>query len=581
MKRKTIFTLSLVLSLLLLHTLVAQEDKVVTFQVHVQPPEIARGGKGTIHIRYEIAEGYHISDASSGIFQVSPKPAEGIEYQEPGFPQPEEDDYGKFHSGAFSVQIPFQVKSSASPGSLTLLIETTVQPCSEEGGICYPPESHEVKGAVEILSNIVESNTSPPSSNSISDRVSRALEQGSILAFLFVFIGGILTSLTPCVYPMIPITIAVIGAQATGGKLRGFVLSLFYVLGLAVTFSTLGLIAARTGALFGSHTQHPGVILFVATVFLLMGLSLLGAFVIQMPSSLASKFQGKKRSGFGGVFLTGLLAGLVASPCISPILVVILAWVAKSGSVILGVGLLFSFSLGLGVLFVLIGTFSGILKNLPKSGGWMEIIERGFGVLLVVLAIVFVRPLLQPFIYQMVWAVFLIVLGTFVGAFAPLEKESSSKTKLGKAMGVIAILLGTCLFFFGMAGKLGWQQGAVISQNHEELYQWIPDDEEGFRQSEISQMPVLIDFYADWCRTCKELDEKTWPDPEVQTFINQYVLVKLDLTKNDEITRAYKTKYNVIGPPTVILFDVAKNEIVRFEGFKPPGEVIPFLQKGL
>lgn len=333
-------------------------------------------------------------------------------------------------------------------------------------------------------------------------------------------------------------------------------------------------------ALFGSFTQHSVVIILIASIFFFMGLSLLGAYVIQMPASLAAKFQGKKRRGFFGAFLTGLLAGLVASPCISPILVVILTWVAKSASTILGVGLLFTFALGLGVLFILIGTFSGILKNLPKSGGWMEMVERGFGILLVSIAIIFIRPLLSVFSYQMVWAAFLIILGTFMGAFTPLEKEATSRTKIGKALGVIVILIGASLLFFGMGQKSGWTSVPKVDKKHQELVSWIPDDDEGFRQSERFQKPILIDFYAAWCAACKELDEKTWPNDEVRVLMDQYVLVKLDLTKNDEMAKAYKERYHIIGMPTVILFDINQNEIARFEGYKPPEEVIPFLQKG-
>jgi len=296
MKMNKMFTLILLPGFLMVWFLTAQADEIVIFRAQSQPSQVAKGGQGTITIQYEIVEGYHISDASSGIFEVVPKSVKGIEFMEPIFPPPEEDDYGNFYTGKVEVQIPFQVNLSASQGVLEFVFELTIQPCSEDGGICYPPEMHEVQTNVEILSRIAETQQSIPSEG-ISGQVSRALEKGSLLAFLFVFLGGILTSLTPCVYPMIPITIAVIGAQATGGKLKGFVLSLFYVLGLAVTFSTLGFIAARTGsfrvihATFSGHYSH-------CVNFLFYGPLSFGRLRHSNACLIGSKISGEKAQGF-------------------------------------------------------------------------------------------------------------------------------------------------------------------------------------------------------------------------------------------------------------------------------------------
>jgi thiol:disulfide interchange protein DsbD len=317
-------------------------------------------------------------------------------------------------------------------------------------------------------------------------------------------------------------------------------------------------------------------------IFFLMGLSMLGVFVIQMPSSLASKLAGKKGKGFIGALLTGLVAGLVVSPCISPLLVVILTWVAKTGSVLLGVGLLFSFSLGLGILFIGIGTFSGILKTLPKSGGWMEIIERGFGILLVVLALIFLKPILSSWIFLGLWGVFFIILGTFIGAFNPIEKEINKKNKILKAIGIIAVLIGGFIIFFSLAewrgfGKSLLFENAALSDDKHSI--WVETDTEGFSQAGKTGKFVLMDFFAEWCPACLELDEKTWPDPSVQSELNRFISVKLDLTKTNEETKALLKKYTIIGMPTVILFNSERSELFRFEGYKPPDEVVQLLQR--
>ena len=556
----------------------AQDEISIRLDAEVNPVSVERGGAGTLMVRIQIGEGYHISDASSGIFEVVPGPVEGIAFSDPSFPEAEEDTYGFVYRGDVEVPVAFRVEEHAGAGQRSIRVQVTVQPCSEDGGICYPPETREVETTVRIVGT---DGAAGVAEGGIAGRLTRALERGSFLAFFIVFLGGILTSLTPCVYPMIPITIAVIGAQATGGKFKGFVLSLFYVLGIAVTFSTLGVIAAKTGGLFGSFAQHPIAVILIAAIFLLMGLSMLGAFVIQMPASMASKLRGKQRSGFVGAFITGMLAGLVVSPCISPLLVVILTWVAKTGSVILGIGLLFSFALGLGILFIVIGTFSGVLKNLPKSGGWMEAIERGFGLLLVALAIVFLKPLLSTAMLRWAWAALFILTGSAVGAFVPLTPESAGKDRIRKGLGILMVIVGASLVFFGFANQYGLGVGQPVASVSERSAAGveISSDEEGFAQARREGKPVVLDFWAEWCPACHELDEKVWPQAAIREVLKDYVFVKLDLTKNDERSRMLQKEYGILGMPTVIVFTTEGKELSRFEGFKPAEDVLALLQE--
>ena len=560
----------------------SQDEGPVRFSFDVKPSPIEKGQKGEAVLVCDIAPEHHISAASSGLFQVTPKPLTGIQFGQPDYPQGEEEEYvGTVYRGRVEIPVPFVVGEDAAEGQQSLVLEVTVQACEEKTGVCFAPETRHVEALMTVLPGQGRVSAASSPTEGIAGRLARSLERGSWIAFLIVFLGGLLTSFTPCVYPMIPITLAVIGAQATGGKFRGFVLSLFYVLGIAVTFSTLGVIAAKTGGLFGSYAQHPVAIVLIAAIFLLMGLSMLGVFVLQMPSALASKLQGKRRSGFVGAWLTGLVAGLIVSPCISPLLVVILTFVAKTGSIVMGVGLLFTFALGLGVLFIIIGTFSGVLKNLPRSGGWMELIERGFGTLLVILAIVFLRPVLPAFIYYGLWAVFLVLFGTFVGAFAPLDQESERKRKIGKAVGVLAIVAGSFLLFMGMARMLNFELASSMQAERvsDKENRWLSSDEEGFRRARLTGKPVLMDFFAEWCSGCHELDEKTWPDGDVLKELDRFVRIKLDLTKIDEKTQAIHQKYRIIGMPTVILFDPAGTEVGRFVGFKPPDEVVDILKQ--
>jgi thiol:disulfide interchange protein DsbD len=548
------------------------------------PASVPPGGKGTLTVEIELSEGYHVTAHGEGLFSVAPDSVPGIAFSEPKYPEGVPDKFGKVYKGLVRVEIPFEVLNNAPEGERTLSAVVTVQQCGESQGVCYPPEDVRTDSKLTISKSVSEDTGEAgpiEGKKDIAGRVSDALEKGSWTALLLVFLGGLLTSFTPCVYPMIPITMAVIGGQATGRRWSGFVLSLFYVLGISITFSALGMAAAKTGSLFGSLMNHPAVTVFIAALFLAMGLSMLGAFTMQMPPSIASKLRGKKKRGFLGAFLTGIVSGLIVSPCISPLLVVILAWVAKKGSLLLGFGLLFSFAWGLGVLFVLIGTFSGALKALPKTGLWMELIERGFGILLVTLALVFVRPLLSPFLYACLWAVYLVVLGTFLGAFIPTDKSDTPRSKILKAAAVLLVLTGAILLDSAITGRTG--RTVPVSGLGQETASfsgpaWLDSEEAAFAQAKSAGLPVLVDFAADWCAACHELDEKTWPDASVLAALKGFVPLRLDMTQNNDTVKALQKKYGIVGMPTVMVLSPDGKELGRFSGFKPAAETVKFLE---
>ncbi len=561
-----------------------QSEAQISVTSSVQPAELSPGTSARLIVECTVASGYHISGYSSGMFEVIPGKVKDISFGEAEYPRGETDPYtGSVYHGTIRVKTNIDVSPEASPGKKKIPITVIYQACSEDGSVCYPPAEEQSSADIHILHS--EQSAAPAGSGetqNFEDRLSRALERTSVLAFFIVFIGGILSSLTPCVYPMIPVTLAVIGAQAGEKKLKGFILSLFYVLGIAVTFSILGVLAARTGMVFGSISAHPAVLIMISLIFLIMGLSLVGLFVLQLPSSLASTLQRKKGKGFLGAFITGLVAGLVISPCISPILVVILAWVAKSGSLIMGAGLLFTYAAGLGVLFILIGTFSGIIKALPKSGGWMEIIERGLGLILIILSIVFIRSVVPVWLYFMVWSVFLIFTGTYIGGVTPLSQGSSSREKFFKSSGLLLIIGGTVLLFFGLSRLTHYSlpsQVAETENNQIQESEWLPDDEKGFSIAAREHKPLIMDFYAEWCAACNELDEKTWSDPELQERLSGFVKVKLDLTKSNSRSKTLREKYNIYGMPTVIFFNASGEETERFEGFKSPQEVMNIIDQ--
>jgi thioredoxin:protein disulfide reductase len=563
-------------------------------ELKAAPDTLSPGRSGSLNVTLRLTEGYHVSAPDNGLFSVETETVKDIVFGKPAYPKGVKEKFGVVYRGTVQVQIPFTVQPEAVTGIHALAAKVTIQQCGESQGVCFPPE--DVRVETRILVDQVNKGktltTAESGGKDIAGRVADALEKGSFTALLLVFLGGLLTSFTPCVYPMIPITVAVIGAQASGKKLSGLVLSLFYVFGIGVTFSALGMVAAKTGSLFGSAMNHPVFKILIAAVFLLMGLSMLGAFVMQMPPSLAARLRGKKRKGFLGAFFTGTVAGLVVSPCISPLLVVILTWVAKKGSLLLGFGLLFSFAMGLGVLFVVIGTFSGALRALPKSGLWMELIERGFGILLVTMAVVFMKPVLSPFIYACLWAVSLVFGGTFLGAFTPLDKESDGKRKITKAAAVLMVMFAGILLFQAYTGGStrtdsikAFQEDSASGEgtpwitSSAEGIPWISSETKAFQIAGAAGKYVLMDFFAEWCAACRELDEKTWPDVTVQKAAAGFFPLKMDLTEKNDRNSDIQKKYKILGMPTVIITDSKGNEIDRFTGYKSPKEVAEFLSK--
>lgn len=394
-----------------------------------------------------------------------------------------------------------------------------------------------------------------------------ATERGLFWMYLAAFIGGILASLTPCVLPIIPLTITVIGAKAAKSRARGFGLSLIYVLGIALTYSTLGVVAASTGALFGSLFQSKLFLIFAIGLFTLLAFGLFGAYELQLPASIRNRLMAKQGQGWVGVFFMGLIAGLVASPCVGPIIVGILAFIAQTGNVIFGFTLLFTFSLGMGVLFLVVGTFSSEIKRMP-SGTWMVLVEIFLGILMLAVSFYYLSILLNPFPFVLILGASLVIGGTFTGAFTRLTgDESGWFPKARKAFGVLLLAAGLYFFVGGLmtygliippmsgmdtASTAGSTSGSRVIPSEEAGAEWGDDLEAALLLADIEQKPVIIDFTADWCIACKELDHNTFSDPEVIAAFQNFILVRIDMTDNsDPRNQEYTRQYEIYGLPSV------------------------------
>jgi thiol:disulfide interchange protein DsbD len=408
--------------------------------------------------------------------------------------------------------------------------------------------------AVAFLPDLVAGSGASGASSDLG--LARQLAEGSILAFAVAFGGGVLTSLTPCVYPLIPITVSIFGAKESRSRRHAMALSGLYVLGIAAMYTGLGVAAAMTGKAFGSVMQDPWVIGGVAVVFAAMAASMFGAFELQLPPALQSRLSTVGGAGLAGALAMGLVAGVIAAPCTGPVLAAALAFVATKGSVGFGAGIMFAYALGLGLLFFLIGAFS---LHLPKSGAWMETVKGVFGVALLAAAGVFLKdafPAVKPLFLASRSAALAAAAAAGLGVLLGAVQASfggPALERLGKALGV-ALAVGGIVYGVGSAGA---RAGAVA-----ESFPWIRQDEAGaLARARAEGRPVIIDFWADWCAACRELDRTAWADPRVREEAGRFVTLKMDGSTDDDAFQRVFEKYKVVGMPTVVLIDSRGREL--------------------
>jgi thioredoxin:protein disulfide reductase len=411
-----------------------------------------------------------------------------------------------------------------------------------------------------------------------------ALQSGHIFAAAgLVFLGGILTALTPCVFPLIPITVAIFSGGSVKNRSRGksTLLTLMYVLGMAATFVALGTAAALSGKVFGSVLSSPIVSVLLAVFFVVLAFSMFGAYDLALPSGLAQKLNTVGGAGFGGAFSMGLVAGLVAAPCTGPVLASILAYVAVHQSVLLGAFLLFLYAIGVGVPFLIIGAL-GI--SFGKSGPWMDAVKSLVGIVLLAMALGYLRNAFPGLGFHLpdgggpvlVYVLAgLVSLGVLVGAVHG-SFHGPTREKVLKGLGVALVL-------FGLTSRLDVENVAMAASESAkgEGIPWVHTLDQGLAEAKAAHKPVFIDFYADWCAACKELDRKTYPDAKVRTEAKRFVPIKIDGTRSsDELDKIYDT-YGIEGLPTVV-FIASDGKVLkdpRLVGFVSPTEMVEILKK--
>ncbi|RKI72157.1 hypothetical protein D7X55_07945 [Corallococcus sp. AB049A] len=430
----------------------------------------------------------------------------------------------------------------------------------------------------------------------------RFLESGNLAwGALVVFAGGLLTAMTPCVYPLIPITVSVFGARKAEARGRSLALTTSYIVGMGVVFSALGILAAKTGQAFGSMLGSPVVVIGLAVFLLALASSMFGAFELALPSSIQTKLSKVGGTGIAGAFVMGSVSGFLAAPCTGPVLTGLLAFVAKSANTTLGATLLFIYALGIGVPFFLIGVFT---VRLPRGGVWMEWVKSVLGIMLVALAFSYLKdafPWARDTVKALgaqvgqvpgaVLAAVLVMVGVLVGAVHRSFKEGARDFAF-KASGV-ALVVGALVVRGGAldarpTGEL-WVRMGLQEHPVAPSWQWhhvMPAKTATFDASQFEQVlaaakkegrPVLIDFFADWCAACKELDRLTYPSSEVisQATDSRFLTIKIDATNSEDRLDALMEQLGVEGLPTVAFVNPDGTVLTkpRVTGFLEP---VPF-----
>ncbi len=478
-------------------------------------------------------------------------------------------------------------------------IKVSYQGCSEVG-LCYSPMSNTYDFTLksDTFKKVPIAETKSITSGlSQEDNIANSIKNSSFLMVLLTFFGfGLLLALTPCVFPMIPILSSIIISQSKNmNTKRAFFLSLVYVLAMSLAYTMAGILAALFGANIQTALQNPWVISVFSFIFVLLSLSMFGFYEIQMPSfiqtKLSKKSENSQNSGVLGVAIMGFLSALIVGPCVAAPLAGALIYIGQSGDALLGGSALFVMSLGMGVPLLIVGAGAG--RFMPKPGVWMDNIKAIFGVLMLAVAIYMLSRIVSGQISMLLWMALILISSVYMGALEPIREKKSGWSKLVKGFGIIFFIYSVFLFVGAMRGVtnplnplqtkeiasvVNVQTKQVITKHA--VFKTVKTLDELNKIIKNSKKIVMIDFYADWCISCKELDENTFKNPTVRAKMDRFNLIRIDVTKNDLEDKKLLKRFSVFGPPAMIFF---KNGIelksLKVVGYKDAKEFSSHLDK--
>ena len=464
------------------------------------------------------------------------------------------------------------------------------QGCSEISGICYPPITKKITLDILPITNAAAStlsNPQPEAATPVSeqDQIAASLSSGSIWLTIISFFGfGLLLSFTPCIFPMIPILSGIIigqGKEITTA--RAFSLSLVYVLAMAATYTAAGVFAGLFGENIQAAFQNPWILGSFAAVFVALSFSMFGFYDLQMPNLIQSRLtevSNRQQGGtLFGVAIMGLLSALIVGPCVAAPLAGAIIYIGQTGDPILGGMALFALSMGMGAPLIAIGTSAG--KLLPRAGAWMDAVKATFGVMMLGVAIWMLERIVPAQVTMLLWAALLIVSAIYMGAIDAIKAGASGWYKLWKGVGLVMLIYGVVLILGAASGGhqvlqplkstfIGGTANAPAHLNFKQV-KGMEDLNQALAQAKSEGKAVMLDFYADWCISCKEMESLTFTDPGVKDSLKNVVLLQADVTPNDEQDKALYKHFNIIGPPAIVFYNPEGKELkpYRVVGYMP------------
>ncbi len=533
--------------------------------------------------RWQIAEGYYLYGSKFHFTVTDPARITTGEAQLPTGKRKNDEFFGEMEVYYRDVEATVPLNRAQS-GPATITFQAGFQGCSETLGVCYPPMSQTVKLELPAITG---SNSTPvpavatkpvanPPPLSEQDSLANSIATGSTILIIVTFFGlGLLLAFTPCVFPMIPILSGIIIGQGDSiTTRRAFIISLVYVLAMALTYTVAGVIAGLFGENLQATFQNPWILVAFSFVFVLLALSMFGFYELQMPGFLQSKLaeiSNRQRSGtLTGVAAMGFLSALIVGPCVAAPLMGALIYIGQTGDAVLGGLALFALSLGMGAPLLAVGTSAG--KLLPKAGPWMDAIKAVFGVMLLAVAIWMLERIIPPAAAMVLWALLFIISAIYMGA---LEKSTPGWSRLWKGTGIALLIYGALLLTGAAAGGKDVMQplrgvfvsagtGVAGTGTHAAFrkIKSVQDLQRELAAASQQGRPVMLDFYADWCVSCKELEKYTFTDPTVVAALSaaNTLLLQADVTANDAQDKELLRKFGLIGPPAILFFGTDKQE---------------------
>jgi len=557
------------LALLSIAPTAARAASKVTLSLELEPATAERGAPTDMIIWAEVERGWHIhAHKPNETYLVATAATvtipEGVVADEITYPRPDRQTFTfagnkelLVYEGKIGITTALHVPATFLGSRAEIGVRLRYQACNDT--TCLPPASETLTVVVPIAAAVAGAASVDLPSADPSGEIGRWIHERSLpVTLLLVMLLGLGLNLTPCVYPLISVTVAFFGTQGHRSLPRVAALASLYVLGITVSFATIGVAAASSGGVFGALLQKPSVLLFIAALMVVLALSSFGVYQLRPPIWLMRRASGSAQGAVGALFM-GLTMGVVAAPCVGPVILGLLLFVGSRQDVALGFALFFALGLGMGLPYLVLALVAGSIRSLPRSGEWLVWVEHLFGFILLGMAVYFVSPLLPAPIQRVALPALAAVAAVFLGF---IDRAGSQRP---------AFRAGKRVAGLGVAMLAMW---AMLPPAAESAIAWRSLEPASLAAARDAGRPAIVDFVADWCIPCHEMERTTYRDPAVLAEAERFVMLKVDITRESEETTQLADDFQVKGVPTLIFYDSDGREVQRLVGYTGPEELL-------